>query len=430
MCPRFGVLVAFAAVVATPVLAGQTFPYKACVTTNDVYVRSGPGESYYPTAKLPAGAEVEVYRHDPGGWCAIRPPQGSFSWVSARHMKTGKDGLGEVTGDRVAARVGSQLSDIRDVIQVRLERGEAVELSGKQQPSGSDTAAMWYKISPPSGEFRWVHGKYIDPDYPRDGVRKASTEPRPLPSTGRKTAGTGAKSPEALPRWNPNASAPAGSTGGRITSAGATGSSRRSGRGEELAWPSPAPARRLTAEEFRTELDDINTELSIMLVEDPAVWNCEELERRAKALLDQAETAEQRGHARVLVNRIAHAQDVRRSSDAVAAAPTGLERRTRRLADIAASNPGRSGVAEGQFDSVGRLTRVQSPKLGAPRYALVDDQGNILTYVSPAPGINMQYYLGRRIGINGVRGHVADQDAELLTAKNVRTLDGQTPLRR
>jgi hypothetical protein len=424
MCPRFGVLVAFAMVVATPVLAGQTFPYKAYVTTNDVYVRSGPGESYYPTGKLPAGAEVEVYRHDPGGWCAIRPPQGSFSWVSARHMKPGKDGLGEVTGDRVAARVGSQFSDIRDVVQVRLERGEAIELMGTKQAAGGDSTAMWYKIAPPSGEFRWVHGKYIDPNYPRDGVRKGATELSPPTQPSRKAAGLGAK-PSETPRWSPTGAGPAASLTGRIAPMGATGPIRRTGRGEELAWPTPVPARRLTAEEFKAELDDINTELAIMLVEEPTVWNCEELGQRAKTLLDQAETAEQRGHARVLVSRIAHSEDIKRRSDTAAVAASATERRPRRFADMAASNGTRPRGAEGQFDSVGRLTRVQSTKIGAPRYALVDDQGNILTYVSPAPGMNMQYYLGRRIGVNGVRGNVPEQDAELLTAKHVTTLDSR-----
>ena len=55
--------------------AESAFPYKAYVTADDVYVRSGPGENYYPTDQLKAGTEVEVYRHDPGGWYAIRPPK-------------------------------------------------------------------------------------------------------------------------------------------------------------------------------------------------------------------------------------------------------------------------------------------------------------------------------------------------------------------
>ncbi|HKD38479.1 MAG TPA: SH3 domain-containing protein, partial [Pirellulales bacterium] len=55
------------------------FPYTAYANSDDVYIRSGPGKNYYPTDKLPRGEPVEVYRHDPGGWYAIRPPRNSFS---------------------------------------------------------------------------------------------------------------------------------------------------------------------------------------------------------------------------------------------------------------------------------------------------------------------------------------------------------------
>jgi hypothetical protein len=86
--------------------------------------------------------------------------------------------------------------------------------------------------------------------------------------------------------------------------------------------------------------------------------------------------------------------------------------------------PFSSGSNE-RFDGVGRLTRVLPPKLGAPRYALVDEQGNVKAYVSPVPGVSMQFYLGRQVGINGVRGYVAEQNAELLTAKRVTMLDSR-----
>ena len=74
---------ALSALRGLPARAEQAFPYKAYVTAAEVYVRSGPGRTFYPTDKLHTGDQVEVYRHDPGGWCAIRPPEGSFSWVSA-----------------------------------------------------------------------------------------------------------------------------------------------------------------------------------------------------------------------------------------------------------------------------------------------------------------------------------------------------------
>ena len=82
---RFAMVAIFVAAWPRPAVAQQTFPYKAYIAANDSYVRSGPGESYYPTGKLNAGAQVEVYRHDPGGWYAIRPPEGSFSWIGARY---------------------------------------------------------------------------------------------------------------------------------------------------------------------------------------------------------------------------------------------------------------------------------------------------------------------------------------------------------
>ena len=172
-----------------PPVAGQTFPYRAYATTDNVYVRSGPGDNYYPTDKLKTGDAVEVYRHDPGGWYAIRPVAGSFSWVSGRYLQLGKDHLATVTEDHVAARVGSRFSDIRNVIQVRLHRGELVEVLDAQHTgqAASTPSNAWYKIAPPAGEFRWVSSKYLDTNSPRDSQLKkpsgSNTGGTPAPHT-------------------------------------------------------------------------------------------------------------------------------------------------------------------------------------------------------------------------------------------------------
>ena len=134
------------------------FHYTAYITADDVYVRSGPGENYYATDKLKAGTPVEVYRHDPGGWYAIRPPKDSFSWVSSRHLQLDGKDLATVTDERVASRVGSQLSDVRDIIpKFRLHKGETVEVLEPRWPrlnnrelnnrelNGSPAPAVRYK---------------------------------------------------------------------------------------------------------------------------------------------------------------------------------------------------------------------------------------------------------------------------------------------
>ena len=139
---------------------GDEFPYTATVNSADVFVRSGPGKNYYPTDKLSKGEKVEVYRLDPGGWCAIRRRRkASVGWRRGKFDPISND-LALVNGDRVVARVGSALSSVRDVIQVRLDRGEKVEIL----ESAKSTGGHWCKIAPPSGEFRWVFVKFLDRD--------------------------------------------------------------------------------------------------------------------------------------------------------------------------------------------------------------------------------------------------------------------------
>ena len=162
-----------------------------------------------------------------------------------------------------------------------------------------------------------------------------------------------------------------------------------------------------------------------MLAEEPTVWNCAELSRRAESLLAQAETAVERGRARVLVNRIAQADDIKRRSEEVNALRSDTDRRNRQLADVSRLRTEARGVqrTSERFDGTGRLTRVVPSKVGAPRYALLDEKGNVRYYVSPAPGVNMQYYLGREVGVSGPRGYIAEGNAKHITAKHVAALD-------
>jgi hypothetical protein len=165
-----------AAASAAMAQAGESFPYTGYINGADVYLRSGPGDNYYPVSKLAPGQAVEIYRHDPGGWYAIRPDEDCFSWVSAEFLEPGEGNLAVVTGDHVVARVGSMFSDIRDVIQVRLDRGEVVEVIEAKRFNSGPGAQTWYKIAPPAGEFRWISGKFIDRELPQDKPRVASPD--------------------------------------------------------------------------------------------------------------------------------------------------------------------------------------------------------------------------------------------------------------
>jgi uncharacterized protein YraI len=164
------------AIVAASARADDT-TYTALVEADHVHVRSGPGTEYYATEILRHGDRVEVCGQDAGGWCRVRPLAGSFSWVPAEAIALRRDGTARVVRHRTESCVGSRFEERRDVVQVLLDRDETVELSIEQPPVTPGTEPAWYKITPPAGEFRWIHEQYLRPDAAVGGERRTGRRP-------------------------------------------------------------------------------------------------------------------------------------------------------------------------------------------------------------------------------------------------------------
>ncbi len=361
------------------------FPYIAYINSDDVYVRSGPGRDYYPTTKLAKGKPVEVYRHDPGGWLAIRPPTGSYSWVSARHLDPSESELAVVNSDRVVARVGSEFSDVRDVIQVRLERDEQVVLL---EPPTHDSP--WCKVEPPAGEFRWVFAQYVD---------------REPPSPERKTREEGLANRDAA------AFVPADqqhfARDVRLTGA--------ADNGQSAADPQ-AHAALQNELERATALEQIDVELSQIVAEDISQWSFTSLEQRAQQALQSADSALERGRARVLLDKLARFDEIKQRHDTLRASAAG--------ATVASTPQPASGPSnDARFDGVGRLAPVLATKPGGPQYALLDERGGVRSFVTPAPGVNLRPFVDKQVGVSGQRGYIPDLQKQHVSAQRVTLLD-------
>jgi hypothetical protein len=87
-----------------------------------------------------------------------------------------------------------------------------------------------------------------------------------------------------------------------------------------------------------------------------------------------------------------------------------------------------SSIDEPLYDAVGLLKPVVSRRNGAPQYALVDGKGDVVSFVTPTPDLNLKPYIGRRIGVNGSRGFMTDFRRAHVTAGRVTPVDA--PLRR
>jgi hypothetical protein len=139
------------------------------VTEEKIQVYSGPGEDFYPTSFAALGDALEVHRETDDGWMAIRPPEGSFSWVRAddAYLLPGGKVI-EITSESAVSWIGSELGSAKHYRwQVSLQPGEQLAVIGEASTTDSKgNPSLWYKIAPPSGEFRWIHNQGVSEDPP------------------------------------------------------------------------------------------------------------------------------------------------------------------------------------------------------------------------------------------------------------------------
>ena len=139
---------------ATPDVPNAPFNFIGEVSANNVYVRSGPSDSYYPTMKLNKGARITV-RGSKFQYLKIEPPPGSFSYVGKAYVERRGDGsVGRVT-TAANVRTGSELNPMKTTVQTKLEPGTDVKILGEQEE--------YYKIEPPPGAYLYVQKDFVAP---------------------------------------------------------------------------------------------------------------------------------------------------------------------------------------------------------------------------------------------------------------------------
>jgi len=467
-------------VIGTVILAANSFaadesPYEAVVLDQGAEVRAGPGQRFYVTQELEPGMRVEVYRREAGDWLAIRPPEGSFSWIPEADLEmTEEPGIAEITSEEAKSWIGSRAERIKQhKSHVALARGERVEVLGKKQVEGTDgKTQLWMKIAPPAGEFRWVQSRQVR--RAKKSELAANDTAQPVARKAREDSKSPKKAEETvtmqprIPRSNVLLS--------------------------DLQEEKPKPSPRARKEEPTAEGDG-NTLFPVRTVahEDPIV------ETPAKSLSPDGFVARKRHpssppmspansgrfaqsptKATAPTGRIASASS---SAPQTTAAATGedvsrdleeldvqlslllsrdkstwnfssIKERVQRIVETAPT-PGDRGQARFMLDKIKRfedafdvqslpeakpvtplvsrdfraydaegwLTTVKSStKLVAP-YALVDAEGKRICFVSPAPGLGVSSHLDKRVGLYGKRGLIPELNEPHVLASKVVDLD-------
>lgn len=513
-----GLIVVLVCLRAVPGMGRERLPYRAQIAFDDTPIFSGPNDGFYATDYLAAGSTVDVLRRDPGGWLAIRPPEGSFSWVPADRLEfTDRADEAEVIADRTQVWIGSRVETVRDHHwQVSLEPGHFVRVLGRRTlgDGRSSRAGEWLQIAPPHGELRWVHESKLresaerhsaaiarsraaalrsriereteletdrDADRAADqsavaAARSTSREPAELNPERSASAADPLVTrapPQAAPAdfaefpsadyanpvgsdfpiepaqfaRSPDRSRPdsvlrdrAPMDGSVARDDAATGGEWREARrrrGASVAAPSAAGVSNasdagplpFSSRQAELELEDISLQFSSMVARDASFWNFGPLMARVEELIERAPTPLDRGRARLLYEKIAAFEENRRQFDQATRTPVVPP--TAQTGSTATGIAAASGAAatnsssdkEPRFDGSGWLLPVHSTKQLAPPFALMDDEGRVLQYVTPAAGLNLHRYTRKRIGIYGQRGTFPSLNAPLLTAHRIVELE-------
>jgi hypothetical protein len=309
-------------------------------------LRAGPGFSFPEVGKLKKGDSLVVVREEDTGFLAVIPPVGAVSWIKEIHL--GKvDGLDTGKANVPVAVEGAEVAAGWDKdhpptnrVTVTLPKGTIVEIVGAARRVGN---ASWYPITPPEGDLRWV---------PKSAIKAGSL--------------TGLAPPP--PYVRPETPAFTVSADG----------SKPVARPAAAALPSALTDHRLWANATAAEAaGDYATAKGLY----------------ARVYQDLWDQKAERDAIVICYNRYIRCDNQLKHGDAP---PAPAHSESRREAAPAAS-------AGARWNGPGYLQELQKVYLdGQAVYALQDDRGSVLYYVTAVSGLNLKNYSGKRVQLYGV----------------------------
>jgi hypothetical protein len=339
-----------------PEARGQNFPYEATIVKPEVEVRSlhSVHENAYPTSRLRQGAVVTVVGEKEGGWLAIKPPQGSFSWISSKNIKSEQGQHTVVQEDGVEVRIGSSLVGKKpNVRQVKLNRGDRVVVL-REPPQIDEDGTTWVMIQPPANEVRYI---------PKDAVRATAT------ATAEPPNGT------------------AGAPAAPMPSNAAT---------SDPLWAEAERAERegrlLDAEKNYTQLLKQTTDNDLKILCHNRIHMIHQANRRAATGYQPAPAAHNRFAPSTAGRPLPPAQ-----SPARATSQYTYVQETPALT----GGPAGASATTPQTRGPGLLVRSHVPVAGQQGYLLDMGRGQTILYVIAQPGVNLEPFVGRHVTVSG-----------------------------
>ncbi|WP_186767795.1 SH3 domain-containing protein [Blastopirellula retiformator] len=436
-------------------------PQRAVIVAKVSDIYSGPGEDYYVCDFLEEGAEIEIYDQAENGWLAIRPPHGSFSWVlNDALIPTDKPNLLEASRDQAPCFIGSRLEERRDAAHVRLMRGEIVQKLGSGQSLNAETGQVekWIKIAPPAGEFRWIQAETakLASELPSEAATATTTPDAKMNLSAGGWSQRSGDSPWTLDDAEPepvrNSTFPIMRIAkqnnqipvtpslppGPLNHAKASAVAMIPGS-QTTAAPATMPN---FGGDFSAAMQWLEAELTKTVALPIDQWNLSSLKAAAQQLRFTGATPLERGEALVIAEKIEEFSQLQARKRQAARIETTMpiDKPAAAVASVTISEDAKKqvsaigtgvfvGDSDAQYDGEGwlmpvikRATSSRNSARYTPPFALTDEDGNVLQFVTPSPGLNLRRYLKQKVGLYGQVAATEEFTRPHLTASRVIVL--------
>jgi len=329
---------------------GQNAPEPARITLPASEVRAGASPQFPVTGTLKMGDTVLIKKRD-SRFVEIVPPAGSLSWIQDRLVKQIDPTTLELVVEEAPVRYGNSVTpaplDI-DSRQARVKRGARLTIRGAQTKVGETS---WWPIEPIPGESRFIEASAITP--------------------------TVAPPVETAPQAE------------RTKSANTTSA------------PNAKPARPKEWEQAEQAEREGRYDDAIRIYTELARFNSKEGGDFTLAVLCQnriRELSPLRRPTGTLTNRNTSTNGTRPDANYPPAPPLpGASSRVRVSTTRPASEP--DGV---RSSGPGYLRRAGIRVDGQTTYALENSRGDLLLYVTPEAGVNLETHINRRVELYGM----------------------------
>ena len=401
----------------------EKFPYEATIAVDQAEVRSGPGEQYYATARLPRGTRVTVVRHDDGGWRTIEPPAGSFSYIRPEHVRQFAGGRGVVylppssdgRASRAVVRIGSQLSAAAAYSGRYLRNGDSVTVLGSAVVEVGGEQREMLKVLPPAREYRYIRGDLLQSDVagglvatevPKMIETVTTTPSESLQAFGTATEETVSGDPLQMQNLVPPPQTPTADTSALDSEVS------RGLAGGQVRVDGATPAQ---AKAEREHLSALDQSFRDMVAADPATWDLATLQTEYETLRQTTQSEAMRRLVDRRLAMLAKRRDVYQKYQDFLQLTTRTSQRERELLSQQEEiDRQREAVESTSPEFVETSPNEAQPLVGAGivvahvgvdgvTYRLVDPDRRPLAILRPAAGVDLTAHVNYQRGVTGVR---------------------------